>query len=459
MGRSRSRATGLLGLTLSLCLTMTAAAQQSAEPPQQRKPAQPGGKIPGVVPIEIVKIADGFVDPMRVVSPKDGTGRLFVVERHGVIRLIGKDGNVAKKPFLDIRSEVVSSFLEQGLYDMCFHPEFKTNGKLYVHYSDMIRNGAGMIVEFTVSRDNPDQADRDSARPIYIMPRPYANHNGGEIEFGPDGFLYIGSGDGGWEGDPLNAGQDLSTILGKLLRIDVNGTEKTPYRIPESNPFVQPPRMIKFFGVSEEEFASLVPTAEPEIWAYGLRNPWTFNFDPKTGDLYIADIGQNFWELILFQPADSKGGENYGWKLRAGSHPFPASNPVVPNIGVFPVAEYSHAKDGLCVIGLGVSRSKENGPGLDGVYMVGDWGSGKIWGLKRDQKGVWQFQELLDTTLQPTGGGTGENGEVYIATCSCNYGGPVDPTQNPPGAVWKIVPADQVPQGAVKAPREAAAQQ
>jgi glucose/arabinose dehydrogenase len=433
--------------------TLVASALIAAAPAllsAQDAPAQPGGKIPGITAVQLVKVAEGFVDPMRVVSPRDGSGRLFVVERHGVVKLVKPDGSVAKKPFLDIRSEVVSSFLEQGLYDLCFHPEFKRNGKFYVHYSDMIRNGAGMIVEFVVSKDDPDKADRDSARPIYSMTRPWANHNGGEIEFGPDGFLYIGSGDGGWEGDPLNAGQDLSNVFGKILRIDVNGTLKNPYRIPESNPFVQPDRMIKFFGVSEEEFASLVPTAKREIWAYGLRNPWTFNFDPKTGDLYIADIGQNFWELVLFQPASSKGGENYGWKLRAGSHPFPASNPVVPKIGVFPVAEYSHEKDGNCVIGLGVYRGAESA--MDGVYFVGDWGSGKLWGLKRDSSGKWQFQELLDTQLRFTGGGVGEDGTVYAAVCNCNYGGPIDPTTSPPGAIWKLVPASKVPAGAATAP-------
>jgi glucose/arabinose dehydrogenase len=418
-------------------------------------PAQPGGKIDGLPAVQLVKVADGFIDPMRVISPKDGSGRLFVVERHGVIRIINKDGSVAKRPFLDIRSEVVSSFLEQGLYCMAFHPDFKNNGKFYVHYADMIRNGAGMIVEFTVSKDDPNKADRDSARPIYVMARPYANHNGGEIQFGPDGFLYIGSGDGGWEGDPLNAGQRLDTVLGKILRIDVNGTAKNPYKIPESNPFVQPDRMIKFFGVSEEEFASLVPTAKPEIWAYGVRNPWTFHFDPKSGDLFICDIGQNFWELILHQPASSKGGENYGWKLRAGSHAFPASNPVIPKIGVLPIAEYSHAKDGNCVIGLGVYRGAEQG--MDGVYFVGDWGSGKLWGLKKDGSGKWQMQELLDTQLRFTGGGMAEDGTIYAATCGCNYGDPVDPTtpDHPRGAVWRLVPASKVPQGAATAPLDA----
>ncbi len=421
---------------------------------QDASVAQPGGKIAGLPGVALVKIAEGFVDPLRVVSAKDGTGRLFVVERHGVIKIVDKDGKTLPKPFLDIHGEVVSSFLEQGLYDLAFHPDFKKNGKFYVHYSDMIRNGASMVVEFKVSADDPNKADRDSAKPVWIMARPYANHNGGQIAFGPDGFLYIGSGDGGWEGDPLNAGQDIATLCGKMLRIDVNVPEgsKAGYLIPESNPFVQKQQMIKFFGVPEEEFAKIQVKALPEIWAYGLRNPWTFHFDSKTGDMYIGDVGQNEWEEVDFQPASSKGGENYGWKFLQGSHPFPASTKQI-KVGVLPAAEYSHAKDGSCVIGLGIYRGSDY-PAFDGTYFVVDWGSGKLWGLKRDAAGMWQFQELLDTQLHFTGGGPNEDGVIYVASCGCAYGDPVDPTApgHPRGAIWKIVPADKAPAGAETAP-------
>jgi len=220
------------------------------------------------------------------------------------------------------------------------------------------------------------------------------------------------------------------------------------------------------FGVSEEAFSKVHPRAKSEIWAYGLRNPWTFSFDSKTGDLYIADIGQNHWEEIDFQPASSKGGENYGWKAMCGSHPFPMilkKNPDgtetavdpgtdYPKVGVLPIAEYSHVDQGICVINLGVARGTAY-PELDGTYFVGDWGSSKVWGMKQVD-GKWQMQELLDLAdgLRITGSGIGPDGTIYVAQGSAGYGGKVDPYQEERGAVWKIVPADKVPAGAVTAP-------
>lgn len=434
-------------LTLGLCLGSVHAAEQPL-------PAQPGGKLPGNPAIQLVRVADGLVDPIHVASPPDGSGRLFVCERPGVVRIV-KDGRLLAKPFLDIKDKTLSSFLEEGLFAIEFHPKFRENGLCYVSYSDLWFNGATLLVEYRVAKDNPDKADPDSARVVMQIDFPYCNHHGGKMAFGPDGYLYVGVGDGGWEGDVINAGQDMHTWLGKMLRIDVN--TRTPdrgYGIPKDNPFITPLQQMTLFGVTELQFSRIQPRAKPEIWAYGLRNPWTFSFDRKTGDLYIADIGQNHWEEVDFQPAGSKGGENYGWKFMCGSHPFPIElEQGAPRVGILPVAEYSHVDQGICVIGIGVYRGREY-PSLDGTYFVSDWGSGKIWGLQRDGAGKWQMQELLDldTPLRPTAGGEDAAGNLYVTQATANYGGPVDPYQSERGALWKIVAADKVPAGAVTAP-------
>ncbi len=435
----------------------------------QDEPAQPGGKLPGNVAIQLVKIADDLVDPVAVAASPDGTGRLFVCERPGVIQVIQKDGSRGRRPFLDIKDKTLSAFLEEGLLSMTFHPKFKENGKFYICYSDLWFNGSSLITEYKVSDSDPNRADPDSARVIMQIDFPYCNHHGGQIAFGPDGYLYIGVGDGGWEGDVISAGQDLHTWLGKMLRIDVDkSTPDRAYSIPADNPFITPLQQMTLFGVSELQFSQIRPRAKPEIWAYGLRNPWTFSFDPKTGDLYIADIGQNHWEEINMQPASSKGGENYGWKFMCGSKVFPQVEVKNPDgstsyvdgegtsrVGILPIAEFSHVDQGICVINIGVYRGKAY-PSLDGVYFCTDWGSGKIWGLQQDG-GKWQMQELLDldTPLRPTGSGQDEEGNLYLTHATANYGGPVDPYQSERGALWKVVAADKVPEGAEIAPLQA----
>src|SRR5919106_909305 len=249
--------------------------------------AQPGGDLPGDPQIALVKIADGFNDPINVTNAGDGSGRMFVVERVGRVKVVDSDGNVQEEPFLDLTTinplgnDVQTGFVEQGLYAVAFHPNFSENGYFYVHYASLPFNGDG------------------------------------KIAFGPDGYLYIGSGDGGWEGDPYEAGQDLTTWLGKILRIDVDVQDDAdpPYAIPDDNPFANAAdeRLMVLFGITEEEFATIKTRAKPEIWAYGLRNPYEFAFDPASGDLFITDVGQNHWEEIIYQPAGSSGGQNYGW--------------------------------------------------------------------------------------------------------------------------------------------------
>ncbi len=415
------------------------------------KTARPGGDLPGEVAIDLVKVGDGFVDPMNVVSPPGESDRLFVIERWGVVRII-QDGEVLDEPFLDLRNDVVTAFLEQGLYDLAFHPNFQENGLFYVHYADRMRNGDSMIVEYKVSSDNPNRADFQSARPVLKIKQPWANHNGGELAFGPDGYLYIGSGDGGWEGDPLEAGQDLSTLLGKILRIDVDKKGARGYGIPRDNPFAEGLQRLRLFGVTEEQFSKIHTDARPEIWAYGIRNPWKFQFDPQTGDLYIADVGQNHWEEINFQPAESDGGENYGWDFKMGTHVFPIEKEKGPDVGVPPIAEYSHVESGICVIGVGVYRGSRY-RSLDGIYFAADWGSGRIFGLTRNQDNQWVFQELLDTELHPTGAGQTGNGDLYVTTAHGKYGGPRNPSENSGGAVWRLAPESKVPKGAETAPK------
>jgi glucose/arabinose dehydrogenase len=454
----------LKSTTIHSLLLFSSLSVLTADP--QAIPAQPGGKIPGDPKIALVKVAGDLVDPVSVAVANDGSNRVFVIERPGVIQLF-KDGKKTKKPFLDLRDKTISSFLELGMFSMAFHPNFKENGKVYVCYADLWFNGASMITEFTVSKDNADRLDPESAKVIMQIDFPYCNHHGGQIAFGPDGYLYIGVGDGGWEGDVISTGQDLHTLMGKILRIDVNkSSADRAYDIPKDNPFLTPLQQMTLFGVSEEAFAKVHPKAKPEIWAYGIRNPWSFSFDSKTGDLYIADIGQNHWEEINFQPASSKGGENYGWKFMCGNHPFPLmlkKNPDgtevayepenFPKVGVLPIAEYSHIDQGICVINLGVYRGKEY-PSLDGVYFCADWGSGKIWAVKRNDSGKWIMQEMLDLAdgLKPTGSGTAPDGTIYVTHATANYGGPVDPYTSERGALWKIVPADKVPAGAEVAP-------
>lgn len=404
--------------------------------------ATPGGELPTPVEVDVELVVDGLTDPINVVASPDDTARLFVVERNGVVRIV-QDGELLDEPFLDLSPMVLDAFLEQGFYDIEFHPDYDTNGRFFVHFAELLRNGDSVIVEYSVSEDDPDVADPDSARIILVIEQPYANHNGGELAFGPDGYLYIGSGDGGWEGDPLEAGQDLSTLLGKLLRIDVDaeGQGRT-YGIPEDNPYAGPPPLVQLFGIDEDVFAAIHTRARPEIWHYGLRNPWKFSFDPETGDLWMPDVGQNVWEEINYVPADTPGGLNFGWDYLMGTHCHPIQAESCPLVGVLPAAEYDHDL-GCAVIGLGVYRGQEI-PELDGVYLAGDFCSGRIWGVTRADDGEFAMAELIQTDLRITGGGIDRDGELYVTSCECDYGSGT-PEENPPGALWRVVPAGEAP--------------
>lgn len=456
-----------LAAACAALLIGTVSAGAQTIPKDRSEVAYPTGQLPGNPKMSLVKVADGLADPVGVSSAFDGTGRLFVVERLGRVRLVGKDGKLQDDPFIDLTkinplgSDVQTGFVEQGLWSVAFHPKFKDNGYVYLHYASLPFNGASVIVRVTVDPKSPNvvapEQINKTAKTILYMPQPYYNHNGGAMQFGPDGYMYIGKGDGGWEGDPLDAGQRLDTTMGKLLRINVDVPDDSlPYMVPKDNPFASAssPRLMSLFGISEEQFSKIRMISKPEIWAYGLRNPWQIHFNNKTGDLFIADVGQNHWENIFWQPHDSKGGENYGWKLNAGAHCFPIidKNTTCPQVGVLPVANYPHSKEypgapdnpkgsGCSVSGFGVTKDEQ--------FLFGDWCSGRVWGTAWD-KGAnkWQMQELMQTQLQFTGGNVDEDGTVLATNCYCFYTDDKGAANNPPGAVWRFVPTDQVPAGA-----------
>ncbi len=313
-----------------------------------------------------------------------GDDRLFVVEQRGVIRVI-EDGELLTEPYLDLRDFVGSSGSEQGLLGLAFHPNYTDNGQFFVNYTDT--RGNTVVARFYVS-PNPNLADLNSLRVILRFEQPYGNHNGGGIVFGHDGYFYIGTGDGGSAGDPQGNGQKLDTYLGKILRIDVDAAD--PYAIPPDNPFA-----------SGDEL--------PEIWSYGLRNPWRFAFDTLTGDLYIADVGQGDWEEVNFQPADAAGGINYGWNIREGAHPF--AGEITEGL-TDPVAEYGHDL-GISVTGGLVIRDPSL-PDWQGVYLYGDYGTGLIWGLLQDGQGNWQNEVLFETNYQISSFGMDIAGRAYL---------------------------------------------
>ncbi len=440
--------------------------------------AQPGGDV-GDVEVQLVKVADGLFDPVNVASANDGSGRLFIVERFGRVLIVDGDGTLLEEPFLDVSSLILTTGSEQGLLGLAFHPDYASNGLFYVNYTDARAVGDQFIVEYKVSEDDPNVADPDSARALFSIDQPYRNHNGGTLAFGPDGYLYIAVGDGGLAGDPYNHAQNINNPLGKLLRVDVNASDVAGYSIPEDNPFaaangLSAPGNGLQSGVLPSQIANQIaqagayrPGAQPEIYHFGLRNPWQFSFDSETGDLYIADVGQVAWEEINFVPAGSRGGLNFGWDFMEGGHCYPpdsgladaeANSPAAPHgtlegcsvVGVPPVAEYDH-NTGCSITGIGVYRGEEFAS-LDGIYFSGDYCSGRVFGLARDDGGVWQFEEVLQAGIQITGSGQGEDGRLYVTSFAADFDQTADPSEVARGSVWMLVPADQVPEGAEVAP-------
>jgi len=336
--------------------------------------------------IRLIKVASGFASPVFVGSAGDRSNRLFVVEQQGRIRIL-RNGVIAATPFLDIRSRVLCCG-EQGLLSVAFPPDFSTSGQFYVYYTD---KSSFLVIARYHAGASPDAADPSSETVIMRIDHVFAsNHNGGQLQFGPDGFLYVGTGDGGGGGDPLGNGQNKNALLGKLLRIDVSAPA---YAIPSSNPFV---------GQSG---------VRPEIWAYGLRNPFRFSFDRTTGDLYIGDVGQNLFEEVDFAPAGGRGGENYGWNTMEGFQCY--NQPACNQTGLtLPVAAYDHTGD--CSVTGGYVYRGARYPSMQGVYFYGDYCSGRIRGLTRIGS-AWQNRVLLAAGFNISTFGQDDAGEIYVA--------------------------------------------
>ena len=340
-------------------------------------------------------VADGLSDPIGITAAHDGSGRLFVNERGGRIRVIGAGGDLRDAPFVDLSDRLVAGS-ERGLLGVAFHPDFASNRRLFVHYS-RAGDGATVVSELQASADL-STADPGSERILLTRAQPFANHNGGQLAFGPDGYLYIGLGDGGGGGDPFGNGQNPNVLLGKILRIDVDGQPdgRRAYALPPDNPF----------GVGGIDPGGGVP----EIWALGLRNPWRFSFDPEGGDLYIGDVGQGAYEEINRQPGDSDGGENYGWNVMEGRHCYGGDCDQTGYVK--PIAEYGR-DDGCSVTGGYVYRGAAQ-PALQGTYVFGDYCSGIIFTLQVDQ-GTSTPKQVLESGLSISSFGTDEDGEIYVA--------------------------------------------
>ncbi len=361
----RTKRTTLL-ITAAICLVACGAAQ------------------PQAASAELVEVGSGFSGPVSITHA--GDDRLFVVEKRGTISVL-QDGARLDVPFLDIRGQV-STGGEQGLLGLAFPADFAQTGLFYVYYTDT--NGDSVLSRFS---SDGQVADAGSEQVLLTQAQPFSNHNGGQLAFGPDGYLYLGLGDGGSGGDPHGNGQDLGTLLGKLLRVDVSGEDLA---VPSDNPFVE------------------MDGARPEIWAYGLRNPWRFSFDRETGDLFIADVGQNAFEEVNLQPATSTGGENYGWKVMEGDSCFEPRNGCDQSGLVLPIIAYPHGGQWGSSISGGYLYRGAYVPELQGAYVFGDYVSGRIWRADLEG-GEWHVSPLFEPGFNVSTFGEDAAGELYVA--------------------------------------------
>jgi glucose/arabinose dehydrogenase len=318
----------------------------------------------------------------HLVHPGDGSHTLYIVEKRGRVVAV-TDGQILATPVLDIEERVKSSGSEQGLFSIALDEE----GRLFVDYTDL--EGDTVIERFERTEEGFSLSNSEV---LLRIEQPAANHNGGQLAFGPDGMLYIGTGDGGLAHDPWDNAESLDTLLGKLLRIDVSGT--SGYANPSDNPFVDR------------------QGARAEIWAYGLRNPWRFSFDRKTADLYVADVGQNDWEEVTFQPNGDTAGKDYGWDTLEGLHCHEPREGCESAGTLLPVATYGHEL-GCSITGGHVYRGRRI-PALQGTYLFADYCSGRIWGLDRREDGRWTRQQLIDTELNIASFGEDALGELYV---------------------------------------------
>lgn len=346
------------------------------------------------LPVRIELVAGGASAPVDIQRPAGDAARLFVVEQGGVVRIL-RDGALSATPFLDLRALVLSGN-ERGLLGLAFHPQYATNGRLYVNYT-RAPDGATVIASFRVSAGNPDVADLSSRVELLTVAQPFSNHNGGALRFGPDGYLYVGLGDGGSGNDPGNRAQDPQDLLGKMLRLDVD--RGTPYAIPPGNVYAN-------------------GGGRPEIFASGLRNPWRFSFDRVTGDLYIGDVGQDVQEEIDFLPHPLRDGVNFGWRVLEGTRCTGLGGGAPCGAAAYtgPILTYDHGQ-GCSVTGGVVYRGRAV-PVLYGRYLYADYCTGRIWAAARDRDGAWVTEEIAATGHQITTFGEDAAGEVLWANGS-----------------------------------------
>jgi glucose/arabinose dehydrogenase len=355
----------------------------------------PTSYTPGHLALTLTRAAGGFTQPLYVTNARDGTHRLFVVEQTGRIKILA-GSTVLATPFLDLHTRV-SCCGERGLLGLAFHPSYRTNGRFFVNYTDL--NGNTVVAEYHRSTTSANRAST-TGRVLLRVTQPYANHNGGMLAFGRDGYLYIGLGDGGSAGDPGNRAQNLGSLLGKILRIDVNHRTGTlQYAIPSTNPFVG-------------------RTGDDRIWSYGLRNPWRFSFDRKTGDLWIGDVGQARYEEIDRALASAGGGRgrNYGWRVMEGRACYSPATGCNTSGKMLPMAVYSHT-DGCSVTG-GYSYRGSQYPAMYGAYLFGDYCSGNIWALVAGGSNAQTPSLVLASGHSISSFGESESGAIYLTDLS-----------------------------------------
>lgn len=381
----------LIALLLAGIISGAPSCQKSADKPAQENPDNGINEpAPGKDP-ELVQAFPGlrFQRPVDLTAPTDGTNRIFVVEQEGLISVFENNENVENKTlFLDIKSRVDDNNNEEGLLGLAFHPDYKNNGYFYVNYT--VSSSETVISRFKVSASDPNKADPGSELILLRFDQPYGNHNGGQVAFGPDGYLYISTGDGGSGGDPKRNGQNPKTLLGAILRIDVdNPAANKNYGIPADNPFADG------------------QNGRPEVYAFGLRNPWRFSFDKETGRLWVGDVGQNAYEEIDIV----EKGKNYGWNQMEGLHTYNSGQNSSDYVA--PVLEIPQSTGDKSITGGYVYRG-EASPDLTGQYIFADYVSGRIYGLKEQPDGSFQNKTLLDTRLNISSFGLDENRELYL---------------------------------------------
>ena len=369
-------------------------------------------QVPNDVGLELV---NSVGDNMGIRHAGDGSGRLFVITQDGIIRVIDNQDNLLTAPFLDIDAKVNSGGNEQGLLGLAFHPNYSVNGYFYVNYTKSGTNSGDTIIErYTVSAGDPNVADPNSGVVIMRIIQDFSNHNGGNILFGPDGYLYIGMGDGGSGGDPNDRGLNLGSALGSMLRIDVDGNNAPSHPAPVvSTDHVCPQDGANYAIPADNPFVGSAGAC-PEIWAWGLRNPWRWSFDKDTGDMFIGDVGQGSREEISYQAAASSGGENYGWNCREGDIAY-SGCPDSPAY-TSPILVKNHSNSRCSITG----GYRYRGPvlSIQGEYIYGDYCSGQIW-FANNGSGSWTESEWSNTggvnfSFQLTSFGEDEIGNVYI---------------------------------------------